>query len=117
MPITEEQERLLIQINEDFERYHADVNARLRIKRMPTGPGFRLRDLDLYAEFLDGNPDEQSEFIKAAHPDEVAFFQQLQMARIDFEIGEEKSGSITEDRVARDPDRYRWPDEPGKDES
>ncbi|HBF30621.1 hypothetical protein [Rhizobium sp.] len=106
--MTPEKEKLLIQINEDFEGYHRDVNAGLRIKRMPTIAGFRLRDLDLYAEFLDSGPAEQAEFMAGVHPDEIDFYEKLLMARIDFEIAEEKSGSITEDRVARNPDRYRW---------
>ncbi|MGO7353923.1 hypothetical protein ACCS66_04205 [Rhizobium ruizarguesonis] len=106
--MTPEQQRLLIEINEDFEEHHAVVNRNLRIKRMPTGPGFRLRDLDKYAVFLDTTPAEQAEFMKSVHPDELEFYEQLLMSRIEFEIAEEKSGSITEDRVARNPDRYRW---------
>ncbi len=75
---------------------------------MPTGPGFRLRDLDLYEKFLDSSPAEQAEFMEKVHPDEIEFFEQLLMSRIEYEIGEEKSGSITEDRVDRNPERYRW---------
>jgi hypothetical protein len=86
--VTPEQERLLIQINEDFEQYHADVNAGLRITHMPVGPGFRLRDLDLYERFLDSSPAEQALFLKAVHPDEIKFFRELQLARVEFQIAE-----------------------------
>jgi hypothetical protein len=99
--MTPEQEALLIRVNEDFEELHANVNAGLRIKRMPSGPGFRLRDLDLYAEFLDSTPAEQADFIAGVHLDEVEFFEELRMSRIEFKIAEEKSGSITQDRVDR----------------
>ncbi|TRA96870.1 MULTISPECIES: hypothetical protein [Agrobacterium] len=106
--MTPEQERLLTEINDDFEDFHADVNRSLRIKRMPLIPGFRLRDLDKYAAFLDSGPAEQAKFLEDVHPDEAEFFAQLLMSRIDFEIAEEKSGSITDEKVARYPDRYDW---------
>lgn len=106
--MTPEQERLLIQINEDFEGYHRDVNAGLRIKHMPDGPGFRLRDLELYEKFLDSTPADRAEFMTKVHPDEIEFFQELLMSRIEYEIAEEKSGSITQNRVDRNPERYRW---------
>lgn len=83
--MTPEQEALLIQINEDFEQYHADVNAGLRIKRMPTGPGFRLRDLEFYEKFLDSSPAEQAEFMESVHPDEVNFYEQLLIARAEYD--------------------------------
>ncbi|TCA62720.1 hypothetical protein E0J16_00080 [Rhizobium pisi] len=110
--MTPEQERLLIQINEDFDGFHDVVNRNLRIKRMPTGASFRLRDLDKYEAFLNSTPSDQAAFMTTGHPDEIDFFEQLLMSRIEFEIAEEKSGSITEDRVARNPGSYRW--EPGK---
>lgn len=106
--MTPEQERLLNEINTDFEEHHAVVNRNPRIKRMPVMPGFRLRDLDRYAAFLDSSPAEQTDFMRGVHPDEVEFYEQLMLSRVEFEIAEEKSGSITEERVARNRDRYVW---------
>jgi len=106
--MTPEQERLLAEINDDFEEYHCYVNGRLRIKRMPVMLGFRLRDLDKYEAFLDSSPTERAKFMDDVHPDEIEFYEQLLLARIDYEVAEEKSGSITEERVARNPDRYDW---------
>ncbi|WP_322886525.1 hypothetical protein U8C31_18350 [Sinorhizobium medicae] len=106
--MTPEQKRLLTEINDDFEDFHAVVNRSLRIKRMPVMAGFRLRDLDKYAAFLDSSPDEQASFMAAVHPNEVEFYEHLLLSRIGFEIAEEKSGSITEERVARNPERYDW---------
>lgn len=106
--MTPEQERLMIEINEGWDEIHASVNSRFRIKQMPTGAGFHIRDFDLYEKFLDSPPDEQAEFMKTVHPDEQEFFERLLLSRIEFEIAEEKSGSITEDRVDRNPERYRW---------
>ncbi|NKM65278.1 hypothetical protein GFL58_30645 [Rhizobium leguminosarum bv. viciae] len=111
--MTPEQERLLMQINADFEEYHRVVNANLRIKRMPHGPGFRLRDFDKYAEFLDSSPSEQAEFMQTLHPDEVEFYEQLAIARAEYEIAEERgAGPITQEKVDRYPDRYKR--EPGE---
>ncbi|TAV14709.1 hypothetical protein [Rhizobium ruizarguesonis] len=107
--MTPEQERLVIQINEDFEEYHRDVNAGLRIKRVPTGPGFRLRDLDWYAEFLDSGLDAQAEFMSTVNPDEVEFYERLLISRAEFEIAEERGQlPLTQDRIDRHPERYRW---------
>ena len=106
--MTPEQEQLLIEINDDFEEFHDAVNRNLRIKRMPVMAGFRLRDLDKYEAFLDSSPAERVKFLESVHPDEVEFYEQFLIARIDYEIAEKKSGSITEERVARNPDRYNW---------
>lgn len=106
--MTPEQERLLTEINDDFEQHHAVVNRNLRIKRMPVMAGFRLSDLNKYEAFLDSSPADRARFLKDVHPDEVEFYERLLMSRIDFELAEEKSGSITEERVARNPDRYDW---------
>lgn len=57
---------------------------------MPTAPGFRLRDLDLYAEFLDSSPAEQARSMTSVHPDEVAFFGKLLISRAEFEAAEER---------------------------
>ncbi|MBY5407410.1 hypothetical protein HFO98_02805 [Rhizobium leguminosarum] len=106
--ITPEQERLLTEINDDFEEHHAFVNRTLRIKSMPTGPGFRLRDLDKYQAFLDSRPTDQAEFLKAVHKDEIEFFEELLIARAEFEIAEERgAGPITQEKVDRYPDRYK----------
>ncbi|MGO8034934.1 hypothetical protein [Rhizobium leguminosarum] len=86
--MTPEQERLLTEINEDFEGYHDSVNRNLRITHMPSGPGFRLRDLDKYEVFLDSSPAEQTKFIASVHPDEIKFFEELQLARVEYEIAE-----------------------------
>ncbi|TAY50917.1 hypothetical protein [Rhizobium leguminosarum] len=111
--MTPEQEHLLRQINDDFEEYHRDVNANLRIKSMPIGPGFRLRDLDKYKAFLDSTPTEQAEFLKAVHKDEIEFFEEMLIARAEFEIAEERgAGPITQEKVDRYPDRYKR--EPGE---
>jgi hypothetical protein len=107
--VTPDQQRLLIEISEDFEEHHAVVNRNLRIKRMPTGPGFRLRDLDKYAAFLDSSPSEQAEFMETVHPDEVEFYEQLAIARAEYEIAEERgSGPLTQDKMDVYPDRYKW---------
>ncbi|WP_172716966.1 hypothetical protein [Neorhizobium sp. T6_25] len=107
--MTPEQERLLIQINEDFDEHHDVVNRNLRIKRMPTGPGFRLRDLDLYEKFLDSTAAEQTAFMEAAHPDEIDFYEQLLIARAEYEIAEERGHTpLTQERIDRYPERYRW---------
>lgn len=91
--MTPEQERLLTQINEDFDAYHEVVNRNLRIMYMPTGPGFKLRDLDKYETFLDSTPTEQAEFMTTVHPDEVDFFEQLLTARVKFEVAENQRRS------------------------
>lgn len=106
--MTPEQERLLTEINDGFEEVHDAVNERLRIKCMPVMAGFRLRDLDKYSAFLDSSPAERVKFLENVHPDEVEFYEQLLLSRIDFEIAEEKSGSITEERVAMNTERYDW---------
>lgn len=103
---TPEQARLLTEINDDFEQVHVDINRTLRIKRIPVMAGFRLRDLDKYSAFLDSSPEEQANFMSTVHPDEVEFYEQLQISRIEYDIAEEKSGSITEERVARNPEQY-----------
>lgn len=106
--LTPEQKALLTQINEDFERYHRDVNAGLRIKNMPTGSGFRLRDLDLYAAFLDSTPTEQAKFMSTVHPDEIEFYEQLLISCAEFEIAEERGiVPTTQDEVDRHPERYK----------
>ncbi|WP_179869576.1 hypothetical protein [Rhizobium anhuiense] len=46
--------------------------------------------------------------MKAVHKDEIEFFEELLIARAEFEIAEEKSGSITEERVAKNSERYSW---------
>lgn len=107
--MTPEQEHLLIQINEDFEGYHESVNRNLRIKRMPTGPGFRLRDLDLYEKFLDSTPTEQAEFLSTVHADEIEFYEQLLIARAEYEVAEARGNTpLIQERIDRHPDRYRW---------
>jgi hypothetical protein len=106
--VTPEQEHLLRQINNDFEEYHRDVNANLRIKSMPIGPGFRLRDLDKYAAFLDSTPAEKAEFMKTVHPDEVEFFESLLIARAEYEVAEERGQTpLTQQKVDRHQDRYK----------
>jgi len=70
------------QINGEFDEYHRIINDGLRIKWMPTGPGFRLRDLERYEAFLESSPSEQSEFLKTVHADELEFWRALQAARL-----------------------------------
>ncbi|MGO4569048.1 hypothetical protein AB4Z52_29375 [Rhizobium sp. 2YAF20] len=109
-PVLEEQARLMIEINDDFDEYHKIVNDGLRIKWMPMGPGFRVRDLDRYEAFLDSSDAEQAEFLKTVDEDEVEFWLELLTARAMYVHPDDKrDGSITEAKVARHPERYDWP--------
>lgn len=68
--------------------------------------GFRQRDLDKYEKFLNSSPADRAKFLESVHPYEVKFYEQLLMTRIDYEIADEKSGSIADERVVRNPERY-----------
>lgn len=81
VPMSDEQDQLMRQINGDFDEFHRVVNEGLRTKWMPTGPCFRLRDLDRYEAFLDSSPSEQAAFLETVHPDELGFWLELQTSR------------------------------------
>ncbi|RVO68332.1 hypothetical protein [Sinorhizobium meliloti] len=89
--MSDEQERLMRQINADFDKMHQSINAGLRISWMPTGPGFRVRDLEKYEAFLDSTKDEQNEFLKTVHADELKFWRALQAARSAYLEGQSSS--------------------------
>ncbi|WFP91351.1 hypothetical protein [Ensifer adhaerens] len=79
--MSDELDRLMWEINDAFDEFHRGISDGLRINWMPTGPGFRLRDLERYEAFLESSPAEQAEFLKTVHSDELKFWHELQSAR------------------------------------
>lgn len=78
---TDGRDELMRQINVDFDEFHRVINDGLRISWMPTGPGFRLRDLKKYEAFLDSAQEEQAAFLKTVPDEELDFWRGLQTAR------------------------------------
>lgn len=83
------------------------VKERLRLKYLPWN--FDLDKIEEYERYLAMSGNEQKAFVADMSNDEFDFWCDLETARALYvDPADKRDGSITEEKVARRPDRYRW---------
>lgn len=83
------------------------IRDRFRLKWIPVG--LSSGQLDHYVRFLDMAEDEKSVFQRTVTGDEMELLLELETARAMYlDPVDREPGSITEAKVAKYPERYRW---------
>ncbi|RVL87695.1 hypothetical protein CN140_01820 [Sinorhizobium meliloti] len=84
-----------------------DLRERLKLKYLPFDP--TPETVDRVDAFLGNSDEEQTAFLKTVPDVEADFWISLLTARALYKDPVDRNpGSITEDKVDRYPDRYRW---------
>ncbi|MBP2563395.1 hypothetical protein J2857_006194 [Neorhizobium galegae] len=79
------------------------VKDRYRLKYLPVD----AEHVDHYRDFLGRTVDEQDAILKTLDGPEYELFQSFQVAQALYVPPEERGGSITAEKIAANPDRYR----------
>jgi hypothetical protein len=83
------------------------LRDRYRLRWIPVGIG--ADQLEAYCGYLDMTEDERSVISKTLSYEELELLLEFETARAMYLSPEERdSGSITEAKVARYPERYKW---------
>lgn len=85
------------------------AKERLRLKYLPFN--FDLEKVEDYERYLSMKDDKQRAFVADMSNDEFEFWCALETARALYvDPADKRDGSITEEKVARRPERYGWRD-------
>lgn len=98
---------MITQLVNDWKLRSAEVKERLKVKYVPVD--FDFRRIDEYDRYLSMSDDQQRVFVAEMSNVEVEFWIALETARAMYQAPlDKRDGSITEAKVARYPERYRW---------
>lgn len=92
---------------ENWKLQSAEAKKRLRLQYVPFQPTPEM--IDRVEAFLHMSEDDQEQAIEACDSHDAELWISVLTARTIYEERQDKGdGSITEERVARYPDRYGW---------
>ncbi len=90
---------------DEWKLRSAQAKDRLRLKYLPVD--FDISRVDEYERYLSMSDDEQRTFVADMSNDEFEFWCALETARALYvDTNEKRDGSITEKKVAQNPERY-----------
>ncbi|KPF43034.1 hypothetical protein [Rhizobium sp. AAP43] len=103
--MTDTKPAMITTLIENWKLHSAEAKQRLRLQYVPFQPTPEM--IDRVEAFLHMSEDEQQQVIEACDSDDAELWISVLTARAIYEERQNKGdGSITEERVARYPERY-----------
>jgi hypothetical protein len=104
--MTDKKPAMITGLIDDWKRRSAEAKERLRLDYLPIG--FDHGQIDEYERYLEMSVDEQKAYVAGMNNQEYEFWNALETAlALYVDPLDRQDGSITEDKVARHPERYR----------
>lgn len=98
---------MITKLIDDWKVRSAEAKVQLRLKYLPVD--FKFDRMDEYERYLSMSDDEQKAFVADMTNAEFELWSSLETSRALYkDPADRHPGSITEDKVARYPERYGW---------
>jgi hypothetical protein len=98
---------MITMLIDDWKQKSAEAKERLKLKYLPFEPTSEL--IEQAGAFLSLSDADRSHRLETSYNEEAEFLIAIETARALYrDPADRNPGSITEDKVARYPDRYGW---------